>query len=318
MTWQGDRGSLSFWPVAIPPGKIDPTTLMRIKSLELRARSVMDGFMQGLHKSPHHGSSVEFSEYREYAEGDDTRHIDWKLFARSDRYCIKKFEAETNLSSHLLVDLSGSMGFGSLAYTKAEYTVTLAATFAQFLIGQGDGVGVVTFHEQIDECVPAARKRGQLRSIIVALERARLEKGTDLRKSLSEVAPLLKRRGLVVLFSDLLTDAESLRVQLGNLASRGNDVVVFRVLDPRELSFDFDGAARFRDVETGEILYVDPEQAQERYNRKFGEHKASVEGICSGLGVELIEVSTAESFEVPLRKLLNLRSRLRRTRTRKR
>src|SRR5690606_33956749 len=194
--------------------RIDAATLMRIKSLELRARRILDGYMQGLHRSPYHGSSVEFSEYRAYTIGDDPRHIDWKLYARTDRYCIKKFEAETNLYCHLAVDLSRSMGFKSLPYSKADYAATLAATFAQFLFSQGDSVGLVTFDDKIQSFVPALRRRGHLHEIMVELERQPTSPKTDLKKSLSDLGTLLKKKGLIILISDLLGPAESATSEL--------------------------------------------------------------------------------------------------------
>src|SRR5687768_974529 len=175
---------------------IDPTTLMRIKNLQLRARIVVQGFLSGLHRSPHHGFSVEFSEYRQYTPGDDPRYLDWKLFARSDRYYIKRFEDETNLRCHLLVDLSRSMGYGSLSYTKIEYARTAAATLAYFLSTQRDAVGLVTFDEGINEYLPARYRPGHLRRLMLCLERAVAGTSTDLSAPLEQVAAAVRRRGM--------------------------------------------------------------------------------------------------------------------------
>src|SRR3712207_3873762 len=167
---------------------IDPATLMRIKSLQLRAKIVVQGFLSGLHRSPHHGFSVEFSEYRQYTSGDDPRHLDWRLYARSDRYYIKRFEDETNLRCHLLVDLSRSMGFGSLPYTKVDYARTAAATLAYFLGTQRDAAGLVTFDQQIADYLPARYRPGHLRRLMLCLERATAGTSTDLTAPLEQVA----------------------------------------------------------------------------------------------------------------------------------
>src|SRR5215211_3164808 len=190
---------------------IDPPTLMRIKSLQLRAQIVVQGFLSGLHRSPHHGFSVEFSEYRQYTPGDDTRYVDWRLFARSDRYYIKRFEEETNLRCYLLVDLSKSMGYGSLEYTKVEYARTAAATLAYFLSMQRDAVGLVTFDERIADYLPARYRPGHLHRLMLSLERAVAGTSTDLSAPLEQVAATVRKRGLVVLISDLLVSTERLK-----------------------------------------------------------------------------------------------------------
>src|SRR6266436_1681360 len=181
---------------------ISPKALMSIRNLELRARVVVEGFWNGLHRSPYHGFSVEFSEYRQYAEGDDPRYVDWRVYARSDRYFIKKFEDETNLRCYLLADNSRSMGFSSLSYTKAEYAATLAATLAYFLYLQGDAVGLLTFDEQIREYLPARHRTGHLRRLMLALEKSPGGEATNLSAALKRVVQLIRKRGLLVLLSD--------------------------------------------------------------------------------------------------------------------
>src|SRR5213083_946349 len=187
-----------------PAGLISPQALMSIKNLELRARVVVEGFWNGIHRSPYHGFSVEFTEYRQYTPGDDPRYLDWRLFARSDRYYIKKFEDETNLRCHLLVDNSRSMGYGSLPYTKAEYANTAAATLAYFLYLQGDGVGLLTFDEQIRDYLPARHRTGHLRHLMLNLEKPPGGSATDLTVPLEHIIQIVKKRALMVLISDLL------------------------------------------------------------------------------------------------------------------
>jgi len=302
--------------VDIPEHRIDAATLLRIKSMDMRARVIVEGFMQGLHRSPNHGSSVEFSEYREYTAGDDPRFLDWKLYARSDKYCIKKFQAENNLSAYMLVDLSGSMFYGTLGYTKADYANTLAATFSQFLFSQSDAVGLVTFTDRVQEIVPAIRKRGQMHSIIVGLAKSPKSNTTDIRTSLNEIAPLLKRKGVVVLFSDLLAPVDDIKGQLGYLRSVGHDIVIFNVLDPAEIEFHFDQLSRFEDLETGQKMFLDPAAARDAYLRKFNAHFADIEQLCKNMAIDFFQVSTADPFDKPLRHLLSQRMRLRMTRRR--
>jgi uncharacterized protein (DUF58 family) len=297
----GGGGAASF---------IDPQTLMRIKSLQLRARVVVQGFLSGLHRSPHHGFSVEFTEYRHYAPGDDTRHVDWRLYARTDRYYVKRFEDETNLRCHLLVDLSRSMGYGSLAYTKVDYARTVAATLAYFLSTQRDAVGLVAFDQQIVDYVPARYRPGHLHRLMVSLERAVGGTSTDLAVPLEQVAVTVRKRGMVVLISDLLAGTEMLRTRLGYLRSQGHEVVLLRVLDPAEIEFDFAKPATFVDLETGRDLYIDPAAARANYRRNFGNHAAEVERACSDLGVSFYQLSTAQPLELALFDLLQARQHL--------
>jgi uncharacterized protein (DUF58 family) len=286
---------------------IDPATLMRIKSLELRAKIVVQGFLSGLHRSPHHGFSVEFTEYRQYVPGDDLRYLDWRLYARSDRYYIKRFEDETNLRCHLLVDLSRSMGYGSIGYEKIEYARTAAATLAYFLSTQRDAVGLVTFDQQIADYVPARYRPGHLHRLMVCLERAVAGTSTDVSAPLEQVAATVRKRGMVVLISDLLAPTESLATRLGYLRSQGHEVVLLRVLDPAELEFDFKKAAMFVDMESGKDLYVDPEAARASYRANFAQHSARIEKTCRELGIDFYPMTTSQPLELALFDVLQSR-----------
>jgi uncharacterized protein (DUF58 family) len=291
---------------------IDPAALMRIKNLQLRAKVVVEGVLSGLHRSPYHGFSVEFSEYRQYTDGDDLRFLDWRLFARSDRYYIKRFEDETNLRCWLLVDLSRSMGFGSLGYAKADYAKTAAATFAYFLSLQRDAVGLITFDEQIQEYLPARYRPGHIHRVMLALERSLSGSATDLADALEQTAKMAAKRGLVVLLSDLLAPVDTLEKHLGYLRSRGHEVVVMRVLDPAELEFRFQESAIFYDLESGKQLYVDPQTVRERYLQRFTDHAEAISRICNRLGVDSYRLSADQPLELALFDFLN--SRLRRGR----
>jgi uncharacterized protein (DUF58 family) len=292
-------------------GLVDTAALMKIGSLELRAKVVMEGFQRGLHRSPFHGFSVEFSEYRPYVPGDDVRFLDWRLYARSDRDYVKKFEDETNLRCHLVVDQSGSMSYGSLGWRKADYAATLAATLAHFLDAQGDAVGLVTFTDHVTEHLPPRHRPGHLRRVLIGLERSSDGPSSELAKPLAEVAGLVSRRGLLVLISDLLAPAGDLERQLGALAASGHELVIFQLLDPAERSFTFeDGApAVFRDLESGRQLFIDPQAARGGYQRALAAHLEMIAGACRRWGVTHHLFSTDQALDLALLGFLGRRRR---------
>lgn len=288
-------------------GFIDPATLMHLKSLEMRAKHVVEGFMTGLNRSPYHGFSVEFTEYRQYTQGDDLRHLDWKLFARSDRYYIKRFEDETNLRCLLLLDDSRSMNFGSRGYSKSEYARTLAATLGYFLNTQRDAVGLAKFSSEIDDFIPPRYRVGHLRRILVSLEREALGSSTHLSKPLEQIAERLNKRGVLVLISDLLAPLETLELSLGALAARGQEVIVFHVLDPEELRFEFTAPEMFEDLESQDQLYVDPAAIRTEYLKRFGKHLEAVEAICNRLGLTYHRMPTDSPLELALPEIVRVR-----------
>jgi uncharacterized protein (DUF58 family) len=290
-----------------PDRYIDPQTLMSIRSLELRAKSVVEGLQNGLNRSPYHGFSVEFTEYRQYTPGDDPRYLDWKLYARTDKYYIKLYEDETNLRCQLLLDLSQSMGYGSLGYPKIEYARTLAATFAHFLSTQRDAVGLLTFDEHVDEFIPARYRVGHLRRLMVALERKTAGTATDISRPLQEAADRLHKRGMVVLISDLLAPIHTLQTNLGFLRARGQEVVLFQILDPAELNFDFDQESMFEDLETGKRVYVDPSTARDSYLQRFHQHQDTIRSTCEKLGIMYRQFSTDQPMELVLAEFLRAR-----------
>jgi uncharacterized protein (DUF58 family) len=286
---------------------IDPRTLMRIKSLQIRARVAVEGFIKGIHRSPYHGFSVEFTEYREYSPGDDPRYLDWRLYARSDRYYVKRFEDETNLRAYLVVDTSRSMGYRSELYSKSEYARTAAATIAYFLTMQRDAVGLLLFEDQITEYLPARYRPGHLRRLMAALDREPTGRATNLVEPLERIAATVRKRGLIILVSDLLAPIESLRTALGYLRSRGHEVVVLRILDPQEAQFSFATPAMFQDVESGRELYIDPTAARGEYLRRFQAHAASIDRSCVDLGIEYQPITTDRPLELVLFDLLKAR-----------
>ena len=281
---------------------VDPATLMRIKNLEVRARVVVEGMFSGLHRSPYHGFSVEFSEYREYIPGDDLRYLDWRLFARSDRYYLKRFEDETNLRCQILLDLSRSMAFGTGGqkrdgYDKATYARTLAATLAYFLSLQRDAVGVMTFADGVSDYVPTRYRPGHLHRLMVCLERAVSGQSTSLTIPLEHAARIITKRGMVVLISDLLAEVDRLEHHLGYLTSQGHDVVLLRVLDPREVDFNFSDPSMFQDMESGKQMYVDPAGVRATYLENFNEHLSRVQKVCNRLGVDFQQLQTDQPLE---------------------
>jgi uncharacterized protein (DUF58 family) len=294
-----------------PGSLIHPRALMSIKNLEMRARIVVEGFWTGIHRSPYHGFSVEFTEYRQYTPGDDPRYLDWRLFARSDRYYIKKFEDETNLRCHLLVDNSRSMVYGSLAYNKAQYANTTAATLAYFLYLQGDGVGLLTFDEQIRDYLPARHRTGHLRHLMLNLEKPPGGTQTDLSRPLQRIVEIVRKRGVMVLISDLLAPIVTLEKNLAALGACGHEVIVFNILDPAELSFNFDKANLFHDMESGRDIYIDPHMARKEYLKRLESHLSQVEAICQKLGMSYHRFATDRPLEMALFDFVRSRSQRR-------
>jgi uncharacterized protein (DUF58 family) len=289
-------------------GLIEPAALMAIRSLELRARAVVEGFWSGLHRSPYHGFSVEFTEYRQYTPGDDPRHLDWRVYGRSDRHVIKKFEDETNLRCHLIVDRSRSMDYGSGGVQKGHYAATLAATLAYFLHLQGDAVGLLTFDETVRDYLPARHRAGHLRHVFHTLETPAAGTSTNLVTPLERCAELVRKRGMMVLISDFLAPAGSLEKPLTQLAAAGHEVAAFQILDPVEVEFGFNQAAIFEDQETGRTLYIDPAVARAGYLTRFQEHQQSLRNLCARLGIGWHPLTTREPLELALFRFINDRS----------
>jgi uncharacterized protein (DUF58 family) len=297
---------------------VDPAALMRIKSIELRAKVIVEGFWQGIHRSPYRGFSVEFTEYRAYTPGDDPRYIDWHLYARSDRLYIKMFEDETNLFCHLLLDHSRSMGYGSVGHTKAQYAATLGATLAYFLFHQGDAVGLALFDDALRRYLPCRNRANYLHRLMVALEAPPEGRATHLGRPIQQLAQMLNRRGLIILISDLLTPIDRLEWELGTLHARGHDVIVFQVLDPAELQLDFDTPALYEDLESGRQLYVDPVTARQGYRERLTGHLDQIQRLCQGLGAGYFLFDTTRPFDEALLEFMQHRMRTRRPRRRMR
>ena len=288
----------------------DPEVVARISSMELRARHIVEGLMSGVHRSRTHGFSVEFEEHRPYTPGDEFRHIDWKAYGKFDRYLIKQFENETNLGSHLIVDASASMDFGEGPLTKWEYAATLAASLAHLQLRQSDAVGLLLSRESDDEYIPAKAVRRHMTALLASLDSERPGGGTSLANTIVRLAEGLKRRGMVAIFSDLLDDPEAIAHALRLIRLKGNDVIVFHVLDSLELDFPFEGLARVVDVETDRNMTVECEVVRKPYLGILQEFLDSTRDNCRQEGIHYVLLSTAEPLDRALVRFLAWRSKL--------
>jgi uncharacterized protein (DUF58 family) len=288
---------------------LDPAVVARLGSLELKARTIVEGFLAGLHRSPFKGFSVEFAEYRQYIPGDDLATIDWKVYARSDRYYVKKFEEETNLDCHIMLDVSASMGYGSRGITKHEYGACLAAALGYLMTRQRDAVGLTAFDEGVVTMIQASARPGHLRALLVALDRLVPGNLTNVAKPLHQLADALTKRGLVVLISDLLDEPERVVRGLKHFQYRGTDVIVFHVLDPDETSFPFERAARFQDLETADEVTAVPGAVRGHYLKAMGGLIERYRRELGAAGIDYQLLSTTEPLEMALLAYLSTRAR---------
>ena len=291
---------------------VDPAVLARIDNLELLARTVVDGFINGLHRSPYLGLSIDFAEHRPYMPGDDIRRIDWRLWGRTDRYYVKEFEADTNTNFVVLLDTSASMGYTSHAVSKLEYGKYLAASLSYFSHGQRDRVGLVTFDAEVRAYVPPSAKH--LDVILHTVDRAVAGNEGALEPPMLKAAEALGRRGIVAVVSDLYEEPESVVHAVRHLRSKGNDVIVFHTLDPWELDFPFEEAGNFQDLETGAIVPVVPTTQRERYRELVQAHSADLAERFTKERVDYVLLNTANPLDEALFKYLSARERLSRVR----
>lgn len=286
-----------------------PEVTDRIKRLELTARRIVEGFLSGMHRSPYFGQSVEFLQHRQYAPGDEIRHIDWKVFARQDKLHIKQYEAETNLRLHLLVDRSGSMAYGDGEANKFDYSAALAACLAYLALRQQDATGLFTFDAKVRDTLPAKSNRQQLGRMLSLLEGVGAEGRTDLSKVAREVTQGIARRGLIVIVTDLLgidNWVDGLRV----MRSRGHDVVLFHVLHDDELDFNFSGATRFEGLEGADFLNCNPRALREGYLEAMNEFLEDTRRACGRLSIDYMLVRTSDPLDAVLAKFLAVRGSL--------
>lgn len=286
---------------------LHPDVIKRIARLELRARHVVEGFLAGMHRSPYFGQSVEFQQHREYAPGDDLRHVDWKVWARQDRVYVKQFEEDSNLRCTLLVDVSHSMAYGRGPLTKYEYAATLAASLAYLLLKQNDAVGSVAFDQRVRIQVPIRSKRNHLLSIVESLDVSRPRDKTDLSAIFRQVAEGTPRRGMMILFSDLLADLDGTLRGLKLLRQRGHDLLVFHILDDDELDFPFAGPLRFEGLETADALPCNPRALREGYLAALQQFLERVRVECARNLIDYALVRTSEPMDAALAAYLSNR-----------
>ena len=283
---------------------LDPDLLSTLQNLSIKAKYVVEGFMLGLHKSPYHGFSVEFSEHRPYGFGDEVRHIDWKLWSKTDKYYIKQFEEETNLKAHIILDQSNSMDYGQSNNTKFEYAKLLAASFAYILIKQQDAVGLALFDEKINKLIPPRAVPSHLNILLSHMESAEPGAQTNISKALHHSAEGINKRGLVIVISDLMDDVNSTINGLRHLRHKGHEVIVFHILDHDEVSFDFNQRIKFIDKETGEQITTDPSQIQQDYITHFKNHCDALKNGCRHNRIEYIPLLSNQSLDTALSELL--------------
>lgn len=288
---------------------IQPDVLSRISNLELLARGVVEGFVAGLHRSPYKGFSVDFMEYRPYMPGDDLMHVDWKLYARSDRYYVKEFEDETNTSLNLIVDISHSMGYTSSGVTKLDYAFYLAASLAYLMVRQRDAVGLTLFDDKVRTRIPPRSTKGHLNLLLSEMERAELGQQTALGKPLHDLAEQQRKRGLVVLISDLLDDPDALVDGLQHFRFKGHEVMVFHLMDPQEMHFEFKDIVEFEDMETGEKMLIEAETAKELYLDNLNRFQNRLRKECGLLGVDYSVLTTDQPLDFALFNYLAARKR---------
>ena len=289
---------------------LNPEIISRIKNMQLRARLIVEGFISGLHRSPYHGFSVEFSDYRHYMPGDEIRHIDWKVYGKTDRFYIKQFEEETNLKAYLLLDISGSMGYTSHKITKLEYASYLAAALSYLMIEQRDAVGLVSFDEKIRKYLSPRSIRSYQSQILKELDLIKCAHKTDTASPFHEMAERIHRRSLIIVLSDLLDDPEKVISGLKHFRHKHHEVIVFHILDPREIDFNFRRNALFKDLETGEKITTQPWHIRIDYRKLMKNFIENYKRQCRLNRIDYVLINTTMDFDRALMEYLLKRKRI--------
>ena len=283
--------------------------LRHISSLQILARQVVEGFCTGLHRSPHKGYSVEFRQHRQYVPGDEIRHLDWKVYGKSDRFYIREYEEETNLRATLLLDASGSMAYGSKEISKLDYATRLAACLSHLMLQQADGVGLVTFDSKVRDYIPPRSTARHLSICFKALEKVSAGGETELSKVFKEIIPKLNRRGLLIILSDCFGDVPSLLKSLAHFRHAHHEVIIFQIWDRDELEFPFDRWTRFESLENDSFQLIDPAHVRKNYLKKLKDFREQLTRGCHRHKVDLVPIVTDEPFAEALAQYLRLRSR---------
>ncbi len=289
---------------------LDPETLAKLSNMALRARLVVEGYLIGQHKSPYHGFSVEFAEHRAYGSGDEVRHVDWKLFGKTDRYYIKRFEEETNLRSYILLDSSRSMTYTSGNITKLEYGAFLAAAFSYLMLNQKDGIGLVLFDEIIRDFTPPRSTKSHVNTLLKKLETITPGSDTKIKPVLDEMAERIKKRGLIILISDLLDSPESVLSGLMHFRHHKQEIIVFHIMDRQESDFTFNVRTRFKDLESGETITTEPWHIRSAYTEQIQKFQKSFKKLCGKQRIDYVPLFTDQSLDIALNEYLRKRQRL--------
>jgi len=290
---------------------LDPKVIAQLDNIELKARLVVEGFITGLHRSPYHGFSVEFAEHRQYHAGDEIRHIDWKVFGRTEKFYIKQYEEETNLRSVLAIDSSGSMKFSSKGnIPKYEYSSYLAAAIAYMLFNQRDAVGLAMYDTMLRTYLPPRSKPSYLHEILKTIDTTVPANETGTAQALEQLAERIKRRGLIAIFSDFFDDSQSVLKALKHFRHKNHEVIAFHVLDPREVDFKFGYAANFVDMETGEEMVTQPYQLQKVYSKAVSGFIGEIKASCRQHNIDYHLIDTAMPFDKALREYLTKRNKM--------
>jgi uncharacterized protein (DUF58 family) len=290
-----------------------PEEFSRISRLEVRARHIVEGFLSGLHRSPHFGQSVEFVQHREYVPGDDYRNIDWKVWSKTDKYYVKQYEEDTNLRATLLVDVSESMQFGSRTMTKYEYACTLSAALCYLMLRQQDSVELVAFDQQIRSRVPPRSKQNHLHAVLGALAVEEPSQKTDILRVLQQVAEERSRRGMIIIISDLFVERENLFRGLRLLRHRGHDVLLFQILDNEELDFSYTGTTKFEGMEESGELVCDPRSLRDGYQEAMSRFLGELRRRCARNVIDYQTIRTSQHLDAVLAHYLNRRIGMRQT-----
>ncbi len=288
---------------------LDPILLAKLSNLNLIARLVVEGFISGLHKSPFKGFSVEFSEYREYSPGDDLRWIDWKVFGKSDKYFIKEFQEETNLKCYIILDTSRSMLYGK-KMNKMTYASYLAASLGYLMIRQRDSVGLITFDNKIRKFIPPKSNPTHLKNILIELERIKSENDTNITDAFHNLAERIKRRGLIIVISDLIDEPDTVARGLAHFRHKKHEVIIFHILDKEELDFSFDSLTEFVDLETNEKILVFPQFIREYYQKNINSFINQYKSKCAEHYIDYLPISTATPLDISLITYLSKRTRI--------
>lgn len=290
---------------------LQPSVVAQLKNIELKARLVVEGFITGLHRSPYHGFSVEFAEHRQYNPGDEIKHIDWKVYARTDKYFVKEFEEETNLRCVIAIDKSGSMRYASKNnISKFEYSAYLAASLAYLLMKQRDAVGLALYDETLQTYLPPRSKTSYIAEILKVIDQTIPSEKTGTAKALNQLAEKIHRRGLVIIFSDFFDEPESVLNALKHFRHKKHEVIAFQILDPQEIEFKFSGSVLFKDMETAEGLQTQPIQLRQFYREKVQEFIQQIKRECYERNIDFNLVRTDEPFDKALRQYLTKRAKM--------